>query len=147
MLNEEQKRQRFKASIFTRTKYDAVNSSFNLTLGQGVDLPREDPALDYQRRVMEQAMVLQDREMEQVLLHQNMKPEDWQQNKGTEEVTSIRVSVIKTTKRANPEEECRSNYIENFRHIFIYKTTNFHVNCVMSDLQTLYQNEDFRLQL
>ena len=144
-----------------------------MTLGQGVDLPREEQAMVLQdrekeqalvvqerekeqaivlqSREMEQSMVLQNREMGQTLLHEyrEMKPEDWQQNQGTAEVTSIRVSVIKTTKRANPEEECRSNRIENLRHIFIWKINVNYTHYIISDLtnhKLCYRNEDFRSQ-
>ena len=88
MLNEEQKRQRFKASIFTRARCETANNGVDISLGQGVDDWSEDQDIGHQKREMEG-------------------------------VTSIRVSVIKTTKRPNPEEECTSNYIENTRNIFI----------------------------
>ena len=109
-----------------------VDSSLNMTLGQGIDLPRVDPALDYQKREMEQTMVLKDREVEQAIVLQDREVEQAMvlQNMEleSEEVTSIRVSVIKTNKRANPEEDCRPKSAENFRHIFIYQTMNFHFN-------------------
>jgi len=82
VLNEEQKRQRFKASIFTRARCETANNGVDISLGQGVDDWSEDQDIGHQKREMEG-------------------------------VTSIRVSVIKTTKRPNPEEECTSNYIEN----------------------------------
>ena len=52
-----------------------VDSSLNMTLGQGIDLPRVDPALDYQKREMEQTMVLKDREVEQALVLQDREVE------------------------------------------------------------------------